>query len=213
MTLTLRVDARHPEPRIIARAAGAIRRGLLVAYPTETFYALGGDPTSPAAVDRVFEAKGRPGRMPLPLIAAEIRDLRRCTGDLPDTALRLAAAFWPGALTLVVPATGLPARLLGGGRTVGVRLSPHPVAAALARAHGGPIIATSANRSGQPPPRTADGVRGALGDAVDLVLDGGATAGGPASTVLDVTVDPPRVVRAGAVPVADLGRVLGGRLG
>src|SRR5262249_32998529 len=172
----------------------------LVAYPTETFYALGADPASEAALDAVFEAKGRPDRMALPLVASDRSAVRACVETFPESAERLAGAFWPGPLTLVLGAGGhLPPRRLGGGRTVGIRISPHPVAAALAAAFGGAIVATSANRSGEPAPSSAAEVERALGDRAAMILDAGETPGGKASTVIDLSVDPPRLVRSGAV--------------
>jgi len=213
MTAIRPIDPQHPDAALIARAAQLLRAGRLVAYPTETFYGLGADPLSAAAVERVFQAKGRPERMALPLIAADEAGARLCVGDFTAAAHTLALAFWPGALTLVLPASeALPPMLLGGGHTVGVRISPHPVAAALAGAMGSPIVATSANRSGAPAPTTAQEVEAAMGDAVDLILDGGPTRGGLASTVLDLTVEPPRVVRAGALPLATIEAALGRRL-
>ncbi len=213
MTAIRRIDLQNPDGALIASAAALLRAGRLVAYPTETFYGLGADPLSAAAVERVFRAKGRPERMALPLIAADEAAVRLCVREFSAAARKLADAFWPGALTLILPAAdALPPLLLGGGRTVGVRISPHPIAAALARATGTPIVATSANRSGGPAPATAQEVEAAMGEEVDLVLDGGPTRGGLASTVLDLTVDPPRVVRAGALPLAALEAVLGRRL-
>jgi len=207
------VDPQHPSSVVIGRAAELLRAANLVAYPTETFYGLAADPRNPAAVERIFAAKGRPERMALPLIAGNRAAVRLCIGDIPDIAERLAAAFWPGALTLVLTASpDLPPRLLGGGRTVGIRISPHPVASALAIAFGAPIVATSANRSGQPAPMTALEVQEALGNEVSLILDGGPARGGHASTVLDLTTDPPRVVRSGAVPLGAVEQVLGRRL-
>ncbi len=213
MPLIESIDSEHPDPVLIERGAALLRSGRLVAYPTETFYGLACDPLSPGAVETIFAAKGRPERMALPLIAADLRSVLEAVREFPSSAERLAAAHWPGALTLVLPATpSLPRRLLGGGHTVGVRISPHPIAAALARAFGSSIVATSANRSGQPAPQTASEVVDALGDHVALVLDGGPTRGGHASTVLDLSVDPPRLVRSGAVPVSALEQALGRRL-
>ena|SRR5882672_212036 len=204
------IDPSHPNPALIARAADLLRQGLLVAYPTETFYGLAADPRNPEAVERIFEAKGRPDRMALPLIAADQAAVMMCARQLPPSVERLAAAFWPGPLTLVLAASAaVPPRLLGGGHTVGVRISSHPIAAALARAAGGPIVATSANRSGQPAPATAAEVEQALGADLALILDGGTTRGGAASTVLDMTTDPPRVIRSGAVPLQSIERILG----
>lgn len=209
-----RIDSQHPDSALIRRAADLLREGKLVAYPTETFYALGADPRNPAAVESIFVAKGRPERMALPLIAADRRAVLESVREFSDSAERLASAFWPGALTLVLPASpSLPPRLLGNGHTVGIRISPHAVAAALAGAFESAIVATSANLSGQPAPMTAAEVRRALGGKVALIIDGGPTQGGHASTVLDLTTDPPRVVRSGAVPLTAVETVLGRRLG
>ena len=208
------VDPLHPGPVPIGRAAELVRAGRLVGYPTETFYGLAADPRSPEAVDAVFAAKGRPERMALPLLAADRAAVLLCVRVFPEIAERLAAAFWPGALTLVLPASpSLPPRLLGGGQTVGIRISSHPVASALARAFGGPIVATSANRAGQDAPMTALEVQNALAKEVALILDGGPTRGGQASTVLDLSSDPVRVIRSGAVPLSAVEQVLGRRLG
>lgn len=205
-----RVDPQRPEADILARAGEALRRGFLVVYPTETFYGLACDPRQAEAVERIFAAKGRPDRMALPLIAAERDAVQTCTRAVPEAAHRLMDAFWPGPLTIVLPASeDLPQLLLGGGRTVGVRVSSHPVASGLERASGGPIVATSANRSGGPPPSTAREAEEALGELVTLILDGGPAAGGSASTVVDLTVDPPRLIRSGAVPRAAIEAVLG----
>ncbi len=202
-----------PDRRLLGHAAALLRQGRLVAYPTDTFYALGADPFSTTGIDRIFEAKGRPERMALPLIAADESSLRRCVSEFPDSAARLAAAFWPGALTLVLlAADAIPSRVLGGGRTVGVRLSSNPIAGVLAAAVGVPIVATSANLSGQPAPSSAAEVEQAIGGSVDLILDGGITRGGQASTVLDLTIDPPRVIRSGAVPLDEVEKILGRRL-
>jgi len=207
------IDPHGPDPVVIDRAAALLRAGKLVAYPTETFYGLAGDPLNPEAVELIFAAKGRLDRMALPLIAADREAVRSAVREFSDSAERLAAALWPGALTLVLPASpALSPRLLGGGQTVGIRISPHAVALALARAFGSAIVATSANRSGQPAPMTAAEVRVALGGHVSLVLDGGPTRGGQASTVLDLTLNPPRLVRSGAVPVSVVEQVLGRRV-
>jgi L-threonylcarbamoyladenylate synthase len=208
------VDPHHPAQPLVGRAAGLLRDGRLVVYPTETFYGLAADPRSPGAVEAVFVAKGRPYRMALPLIAADRASVLACVSQLSEIAEALAAAFWPGALTLVLPASpALPQRLLGGGKTVGIRVSPHPIASALAAAFGGAIVATSANRSGQPAPMSAQDIEPWLEEHIALVLDGGPTQGGHASTVLDLTADPPRVIRSGAVPLRSIEDVLRRRLG
>ncbi|HXU11993.1 MAG TPA: L-threonylcarbamoyladenylate synthase [Candidatus Binatia bacterium] len=213
MSESHRIDPQHPDPVLIHRAAGLLREGRLVAYPTETFYGLAADPRSERAIEAVFAAKGRPERLALPLIASDRRSVLDAVSEFSDAAERLAAAFWPGALTLVLPASlSLPPRLLGNGRTVGIRISPHSIAAALASAFGSAIVATSANRSGRDAPVTAQEVGGDLGGEVALILDGGPTSGGHASTVLDLTTDPPRVVRSGAVPLSAIEEILGRRI-
>ena len=208
-----RIDPVHPDVHLLDQAAKELAAGHLVAYPTETFYGLGADPCNAEAVEKIFVAKGRPERMALPLIAPDDEGVALCVREFPEAARKLAKHFWPGALTLVLPASDrLPSRLLGGARSVALRLSPHPVAAGLARAVGASIIATSANRSGRSAPVTAAEVVEALGEHLTLVLDGGPATGGAASTVLDLTADPPRVVRSGAVPISAIEAVLGRRL-
>jgi len=207
------VDPERPEQDHLTAAAVVLRSGGLVVYPTETFYALGADALDRAAVEKVFAAKGRPGAMALPVIVGDVGDLGRVAANLPEGAQALIGAFWPGPLTLVLPAAAaIPHGLLGGGRTVGVRLSPHPIARGLARAFGGPIVATSANRSGQPAPGTAAEAAAQLKEGVELVLDGGRTHGGAPSTIVDLSCDPPRLVRAGPISSLAVEAALGRRL-
>ncbi len=184
----------------IADAIAAIRAGGVVAFPTETFYGLAVDPWNARAVDALYVAKGRPADTAVALIADSLEVVRDkiVGGGLPHAAEVLADKFWPGPLTLVIPARASFSSLLGAGTgTIGVRVSPHPVAAALA-AKLGAITATSANPHGKPAMTRAADVAAAM-PQLSLVLDGGETAGGVASTLVDVTVDPPRVVRAGAI--------------
>ncbi len=183
----------------IAGAAAALRRGEVIAYPTETFYGLGALAADGAAVERLLRAKSRPDGKPLPLLGADLAQLEAVARFSP-LALRLAAAFWPGPLTLVLPARpGLHPALTGGGGTVGLRVTSGEVAAALARAAGGALVATSANPAGQPPPTTAAGLDPALRARLDLVLDAGATPGGSPSTVVAVEEGRLVLLRAGAV--------------
>ena len=189
----------------LAEAAAAIARGEVVATPTETFYGLAVDPAREDAVAAVFRAKGRAASEALPLIAADVAAARGVAAVWSAEAERLAAAFWPGPLTLVVPARpgAVAPGVVAGGTTVGVRVSGHAVARALAAATpGGVITATSANQSGSPPLTTADAVVDALGAGVAVVLDAGATPGGRASTVVALDDGPPRLVREGPVPFA-----------
>jgi L-threonylcarbamoyladenylate synthase len=197
----LKVDSEHPSPATLADAAGVLQRGGLVAFPTETFYGLGAAALDRTAVRRVFALKGRSHASPL-LILADSVDMVARVAEIPDRARPLMARHWPGALTLVLRARpAVPEEVTGATGTVGVRLSSHVVARALVRALGSPITATSANPTGMPPPTRASQVVDLLRDGIDLVLDAGPTHGGLPSTVLDVTVDPPRVIRSGAVSV------------
>jgi len=195
------VDPATPDRTALGEAALVLARGGLVAFPTETFYGLGAGALDRAAIRRIFGLKGRPETKPLLLLVDSI-GMAEAVGEVGARARALMVRHWPGALTLVLRARpGVPIEVTAGTRTVGVRLSPHPVALGLVRALRAPVTAPSANPSGLEPPTTASAVLAYFGDAIDLVLDGGGTAGGEPSTVLDTTVDPPRVLRQGAVTV------------
>jgi len=190
-------------PDRIARAAALLRAGGIVAYPTETYYGLGALASRPDALVRLAAAKLRPPRKPLPLIAADLAQVQAVASlDLP-LARQLAARFWPGALTLVLPAvTGLDETLTGGTGTVAVRVTGGEIARALAREAGGALVSTSANVSGEQPPTSAAELSLALLARVDGVLDGGRTPGGLPSTVVSVELGTPRLVRQGIIPFA-----------
>ncbi|TWT42114.1 Threonylcarbamoyl-AMP synthase [Phycisphaerae bacterium RAS1] len=209
-TERITVDAVHPDAAGIARAADVIRRGGLVAFPTETVYGLGGDALDAAAVLRIFEAKGRPSGNPIIVHSADADAARALAGEWPRVADRLADHFWPGPLTLVVwkPAT-IPDAVTAGGPTVGLRVPSHAVAAALLRESGRPIAAPSANRAMHLSPTLPEHVLKDLDGRIDLLLDGGPTMGGIESTVVDVTVTPPQVLRPGPVSRAMLEDVIG----
>lgn len=171
-----------------------------MAFPTESFYGLGADALDPEAVVRVFRVKGRPPDKPLLVLVDSLDMAARVATAIPAAASRLVARYWPGPLTLVLAARpGIPEALTAGTGTIGVRIPGHRLALALVRAAGVPVTAPSANPHGAPAPRTAGETLAGLGGGVDLVLDGGPTPGGPPSTVLDVTVTPPRIVRLGAI--------------
>jgi L-threonylcarbamoyladenylate synthase len=187
--------------RRIAAAGEVLRRGGVVVYPTETFYGLGALALADAALDRLARAKLRPEGKPLPLLAADRAQVDE-VAVLDGRAARLAERFWPGPLTLVLPARpGLSEAVTGGTGTVGIRIPGSEVARALAAAAGGALVSTSANPSGGPPPARVEELDPALRAAVDLVLDGGATPGGLPSTVIEMGPEGVRVVRAGAIPV------------
>jgi L-threonylcarbamoyladenylate synthase len=201
VTDVLVVDPANPDGQTLARAAAVLRRGGLVAFPTETFYGLGTAAQDAGGVRRVFAVKGRDPGKPL-LVLVDSIAMAEDLGEMTPRARELTARHWPGALTLVLRARGgLPPELTAGTGTIGVRLSPHPVARGLVRALGAPVTAPSANLAESPPPTTAGAVLAVFDGAIDLVLDGGVTAGGPPSTVVDVTTDTPRVLRQGAVPL------------
>ena len=206
----IRADRKTPADAAIAGAVDALRRDRLVVYATETFYGVGAHALSAAAVRACAELKGRADAHPIAVIVADPAMVETVAADCPPAARRLMARFWPGPLTLVLPArSGLPAELTGGTGTIGVRVSSHPTASALSRALGAPITATSANRSGEAPAVDVAQARRAFGAAVDVYLDAGTLVGGLGSTVLLVTDDVVRVVRPGAVPIEALHDVLG----
>jgi L-threonylcarbamoyladenylate synthase len=208
-TEVLKVSPTVPEPELIEQAAAVIRSGGLVAFPTETVYGLGADGLSEAAVRRIFAAKGRPEAKGLILHlsdAAQASEVAEVNAD----AERLMAAFFPGPLTLVLPARlVVPAVTIGGGSTVAVRMPDHAVARAFIAASGRLIAAPSANSAGAPPPRTAAEVLAGLDGQFDLLLDAGPTPVGTPSTVLDLTQRPPLILRLGAVAPAEIEQVLG----
>ncbi len=195
-------------------AVAVLERGGLVAFPTETVYGLGADAADADAVARIFAVKGRPAHHPLIVHVAGTEDLGRFTDAVPPSALRLTEALWPGPLTVVVHrADHVPPVVAGGRATLALRSPAHPVAQALLEAFGRGIAAPSANRFGRVSPTTAADVRADLGDAVDLVLDGGPCRIGVESTIVDCTGDQVVVLRPGGVPVEVLEGVLGAPVG
>jgi L-threonylcarbamoyladenylate synthase len=199
-----------PDADIIARAAEVLRAGGLVAFPTETVYGLGANALDSEAVRRIFTAKGRPANNPVIVHLSEAKEAPRVAANWPTAAARLAEHFWPGPLTLVLPRRPeVPDVVTAGGPTVAVRVPAHPVAQALLRAVDLPIAAPSANRSGYLSPTRAEHVLRGLDGRIDMILDSGPVAGGIESTVLDVTTDPPRLLRPGLVSVQELERLIG----
>ena len=199
----------------VAVAAALLRAGRLVAFPTETVYGLGADATNPQAVRRIFAAKGRPSGHPLIVHFADPVELERWGTNVPDAARRLAAAFWPGPLTLIVErGPGLSDEVTGGRATVGLRVPDHPLALALLAEVALPLAAPSANRFGRVSPTTAQDVRAELGDRVDLVLDGGPCAVGVESTIVEFGAPgtAPLLLRPGGVPAEAIEAVLGAAL-
>ena len=205
MPRVLPVSATTPEPAVIAEAAAVLARGGLVAFPTETVYGLGARGLHGEEVLRIFAAKERPHGHPLILHVDGEAMARSLASSWPEAASRLAAAFWPGPLTIIVPrAPHVPDATTGGLDTVGLRMPVHPVALALVRAVGEPLAAPSANAHMHISPTAAAHVVRSLGDRVDLVLDAGPSAHGIESTVIDLAGEVPRVLRAGALGLEDL---------
>jgi L-threonylcarbamoyladenylate synthase len=189
----------------LERAAALLMRGGVIVYPTETFYGLGAHPRSEKTIERVYRIKGRGFDKPLPLIASDIVAVRAAVAAWPEVAERLAAVFWPGPLTLLLPASPcLPLSLHAGTGNLAIRISPHPVARELAERAGGLLISTSANRSGDPACRRVDEIPCELTERVDLVVDGGELPGGLPSTIVSVAPAGLELVRAGCIPFEDV---------
>ena len=202
-------------PKARAEAIRVLEAAGVVAIPTDTVYGLAVALSTPGGIERLFAAKSRPPDKAIALLLADAEQAADI-GEITPAAAALAGAFWPGGLTLVVPRRTdrqLPAALTGGELapgaipTVGLRVPAHDAPRALARALG-PLPTTSANRSGEPEARDAAEIEALLGAAIDLILDGGPAAGGPASTVVDCTASVPVIRRAGAIDVAEIARVL-----
>lgn len=205
----------------IARAAALLRDGEVVAFPTETVYGLGADAANADAVAKIFKLKGRPADHPVIVHMASADALDRFAREVPESARRLARAFWPGPLTLVLKrAPDVPDVVTGGQDTVGLRVPSHPVAHALLAAFCGSgeeqrlagVAAPSANKFGRVSPTTAEHVGADFGASVALILDGGAATVGIESTIVDLSSDTPRLLRPGAVPTAAIEQTLGGTL-
>jgi len=205
MTHIIKINPEHPEADRIGEGVALLKRGGVIAFPTETFYGLGADAGNERSIKQIFGIKGRDFRNPIPLIIGKKEDLSGLVEDIPALAETLITRFWPGPLTLVFEASGRvnPGLTAGTGK-IGIRISSHPIAMALAEALGGPITATSANLSGKKECSSAGDVLDQLGGRLDGVIDGGLTAGGLGSTILDVTCDPPRILRHGAISAARL---------
>lgn len=194
----------------VKRAAVLLQAGEIVALPTETVYGLAANSLDERAVAKIFQVKGRPSHNPVIIHVAGIEMARNCSGDFPGLAEKFARAFWPGPLTLVLPrASHIPRNVTAGGGTVGIRWPGHPFMQAVIRECGFPLAAPSANLSNQLSPTTAEHVRAGLDGKIPLIVDGGQSQVGIESTVLDLTVSPPKILRPGMIHAGSLAAVCG----
>jgi L-threonylcarbamoyladenylate synthase len=209
-TFVIKVSCRAPQKRFILSAAEVLRRGGLVAFPTETVYGLGADALNADAVKQIFVAKGRPLDNPMIVHIASVADLKALTTHVPEEAEQLIEKFWPGPLTLILKKSpDVPDDVTGGLDTVAVRMPKNKIALALIKALGHPIAAPSANLSGRPSGTTAGHVLQDFAGKIEMILDGGPVTVGVESTVLDLSQNPPAILRPGAVTQEDLAPFLG----
>lgn len=200
----------HPSETEILEAAAALKRGELVAFPTETVYGLGADASNNVALERLYQAKGRPESHPVIVHIASVADLKDWAVDIPEEAFQLASRFWPGPMTLILKkAAHISERITGGQATIGVRIPSHQVALDLLERFGGGIAAPSANKFGKISPTTAADVRKEFGDEVAHVLDGGSCQVGIESTIIDLTGGGPRILRPGMITKREIFDVIG----
>jgi len=204
-TRVVQVNPKTPQAEVLKQACEILRRGGLVAFPTDTLYALGGNALDAKAIERVHTVKGRHHGKPLSVLVPSVEAAAGLAAPLPDAVRDLMRAFWPGALTVVVKATPkIPGVLTASSGTVGLRMPAGAVAQALLAAFGGPIIGTSANKAGGADPADAKTVQKAIGGQIDLILDGGRVTLGVPSTVIDCTIEPARILREGAISRAQI---------
>lgn len=197
-------------PDALERAVQALQQGEAIAFPTDTVYGVGAHAFLPDAVRRLYEVKGRPLQVPIPLLLADVRVMEQVCEEVPPLAWEIAAHFWPGALSLVLRRSPrVPDIVTAGGPTVAVRVPDHSWVRELCRRLGAPLAATSANRHREAEPVTAPEVQTALGGRIPLIIDGGPCPGGVPSTVLDLTVSPPAILRPGPVTAEQLAPWLG----
>jgi L-threonylcarbamoyladenylate synthase len=196
----VKIDHANPRPDLISEAALIIKNGGVISFPTRYLYGLGADAFNADAVDRIFKIKQRPYNKPLLVLVDKQKDLTRLVRNVPSVATHIMERFWPGEVTIVFEAKdSLPENLTGGTDRIGVRMPEHPVALALTNSVKGPITATSANITGQDGCSRIQDLEPLIADKLDLILDAGPLKGGIGSTVIDVTVDPPKILREGAV--------------
>ena len=204
-----KVSANGPDPQVVAAAVDVVMAGGLLVFPTTGLYGLGADALNPVSVEKIYQVKQRDFSKPILVLVKDASELDRIAEKVPGAASALIDTFWPGGVTIILEAsTKLPDELTGNTGKIGVRVPKHPVASALVNAFNGPITGTSANLSGQAGCSSVAGLDADLVQCVDMVLDAGPLKGGVGSTVVDVTSDPPRLLREGAVSKQQLESVL-----
>jgi L-threonylcarbamoyladenylate synthase len=207
--ITIRVDSRAPDPEIIRAGAATIHSGGVVIYPTQCLYGLGVDAFNESAIDCIFDIKRRPGQKPLLILIPDKRFLSRLTDHIPPAAKKLIKAFWPGSLTLIFKAgAAVSEKLTAGTGKIGVRLPGHPIARQLVQAAARPITGTSANLSGAPGCRNFHDIPLSVIGRANFAMDAGPLKGGPGSTVVDITVNPPQILRVGIIPAESIVKAL-----
>ena len=205
----LKISADNSEEKILTRAAEILAGSGIIAYPTETYYGLGADATNLKAIEKIFAVKGRNFKNPISLIIGQTDDVYYLVKDIPESAQKLMAAFWPGALTIVFSASDKVSSLLTAGTgKIGLRISSHPCAGAIVQKLKKPLTATSANLSGAPECSLASDVAHQIGDKIDAIIDCGQTPGDKASTIIDITCDPPVILREGAISRKMIGKYI-----
>lgn len=209
-TKIVKIEQDHMDEKALQEAGSVIRRGGLVAFPTETVYGLGGDALNRESARKIYEAKGRPSDNPLIIHICRFEDIYEITTELPGTVKLLADAFWPGPLTMILPKSDrVPLETTGGLETVAVRMPSHPIAAKLIACSGGYVAAPSANTSGKPSPTVAKYVIEDMLGRIDMIVDGGEGDIGLESTIVDLTVSPPQILRPGYITEQMLAEILG----
>ncbi len=211
MSVVLRIDPKEPYEGDIVRAVEFLEKGEVIAYPTETIYGLGADVLSRKAVKKIYDLKARDYGLPISILVADVAMLREYVKEVPEQALSLMRKFWPGALTILFPASDkIPKGLVTNTGRVGMRISSHPVAAALVKKFGKPITTTSANLSGFPPSLSVKHIQKYFGDKIPCIVDGGECEPSRGSTVVDVGEETMRIVREGRIPADEVIRCFQG---
>ncbi len=205
----LKISNKESEGEILARAVEILEGGGIIAYPTETFYGLGADATNEKAIEKIFAVKGRNFKNPVSLIIGKPDDIYPLVKNFPESAKKMMAAFWPGALTIVFQASDKISPLLtAGSGKIGLRISSHPIALKIVQQLKRPLTATSANLTGAPECSLASDVIEQIGDKIDAIVDGGKTKGAKASTLMDITCTPPVILREGAISREIIGKYI-----